>query len=87
MLYIVPIAWLYVVVLMAVAEATSAQGTWLGAVITFVLYGLLPLGIVMYVLLSPARRKAARRKQQADERAADISASSGDAPDGGGQAP
>ncbi len=87
MLYIVPIAWLYVVVLMAVAEATSAQGTWLGAVITFVLYGLLPLGIVMYVLLSPARRKAARRKQQADERAADASASSGDAPDGGGQAP
>lgn len=87
MLYIVPIAWLYVVVLMAVAEATSAQGTWLGAVITFVLYGLLPLGIVMYVLLSPARRKAARRKQQAGERAADTSASSGDAPDGGGQAP
>lgn len=83
MLYIVPIAWLYVVVLMAVAEATSAQGTWLGAVITFVLYGLLPLGIVMYVLLSPARRKAARRKQ----RAADTSASSSDAPDGGGQAP
>lgn len=83
MLYIVPIAWLYVVVLMAVTEATSAQGTWLGAVITFVLYGLLPLGIVMYVLLSPARRKAARRKQ----RAADTSASSSDAPDGGGQAP
>lgn len=87
MLYIVPIAWLYVVVLMAVAEATSAQGTWLGAVITFVLYGLLPLGIVMYVLLSPARRKAARRKQQAHERAADTSASSGDEPDGGGQTP
>lgn len=45
-MYLVLIAWLYVTVMMAVAEATSAQGTLLGAGITFVLYGLLPIAIV-----------------------------------------
>jgi mannose/fructose/N-acetylgalactosamine-specific phosphotransferase system component IID len=38
-MYVVAIAWLYVVLLMAVAEALSSQGTVLGAVFTFVLYG------------------------------------------------
>jgi mannose/fructose/N-acetylgalactosamine-specific phosphotransferase system component IID len=46
-MYIVAIGWVYVVLMMAVAEATSSQGTVLGAVFTFILYGLLPLGIVL----------------------------------------
>lgn len=57
-LLLVPIAWLFVVVLMALAEAMSPQGTVLGAAFTFVLYGLLPLGIVMYILGTPARKRA-----------------------------
>jgi hypothetical protein len=57
-MYIVVIAWFYVAVLMAVAEATSSTGTLLGALITFLLYGLLPIGIVMYVMGSPLRKKA-----------------------------
>jgi len=49
--------------MMALAEATSSQGSVLGAIITFVLYGVLPISIVLYVLGSPSRR-AARKKQE-----------------------
>lgn len=64
-MYIVPIAWLYVTLMMAVAEATSTQGTLLGAIITFVLYGVAPVSLVMYLLLTPARRRARRRREAA----------------------
>ena len=80
-MHIVPIAWMFVVVLMTVAEATSTQGTVLGALITFVLYGLLPLAILMYLLGTPGRwraRRAAEQAERAAERAADASSASGD---------
>lgn len=57
-MYIVAIAWLYVVLMMAVAEAMHADGTVLGAVFTFLLYGVGPLAIVLYLLGTPARRRA-----------------------------
>lgn len=57
-MYLVAIAWLYVVLMMSLAEALSTQGTVLGAVITFVLYGVLPLSLVMYVMGTPHRRRA-----------------------------
>lgn len=57
-MYLVAIAWIYVVLMMALAEALSAQGTVLGAIVTFVLYGCLPLCIVMYLLGTPMRRRA-----------------------------
>jgi len=68
-MYIVPIAWLYVAFMMAVAEATSSQGTVLGACITFVLYGLLPIGLILYFMGSPARRRQrlAREAQEAQD--------------------
>ena len=56
-MYIVPIAWLYVALMMAVAEATSSQGTLLGAFFTFVFYGLMPIGLVLYFMGTPARRR------------------------------
>ena len=62
-MYLVAIAWLYVVVLMAVAEGMSAGGSWLGAAFTFLLYGALPLGIALYLLGTPARRRARRRAE------------------------
>jgi Na+-transporting methylmalonyl-CoA/oxaloacetate decarboxylase gamma subunit len=65
-MHIVPIAWMFVVVLMTIAEATSTQGTLLGAFFTFVLYGLLPLAIVMYVLGAPGRRRARRAAEAAE---------------------
>ncbi len=57
-MYLVAIGWLYVVLMMAVAEALSSQGSVLGAVITFVFYGVLPLLVVMYIMGTPARRRA-----------------------------
>lgn len=65
-MYLVVIAWLYVTLMMAVAEATNSNGTVLGAVITFVLYGLLPMGIVVYILGTPARRRAIKAREQAE---------------------
>ena len=79
-MYLVVIAWLYVTVLMALAEATSANGTALGASVTFVLYGLLPMAIVAYILGTPARKRAIRAREQAQ-------AASGADPDAGGHAP
>jgi hypothetical protein len=84
-MYLVAIAWLYVALMMALAEATSTQGTVLGALFTFVLYGLLPISIVMYLLGTP-RRRAARRKAEAAELAAAAAARSGAQPDRGDHA-
>ncbi|MEY4285441.1 MAG: hypothetical protein RL111_2116 [Pseudomonadota bacterium] len=60
-LILVIIGWLYVAILMAVAEVASPQGTALGALFTLVLYGVLPLAILVYVLATPLRKK--RREQ------------------------
>ncbi|MBP9931236.1 MAG: hypothetical protein KBF63_18305 [Rhodoferax sp.] len=64
-MYLVPIAWLYVTLMMAIVEATSSNGTVLGALVTFVLYGLLPVALVMYLLRTPGRRRAQRAREKA----------------------
>jgi NADH:ubiquinone oxidoreductase subunit 6 (subunit J) len=75
-MYLVAVAWLYVVVLMALAEGTAVNGSWLGATITLALYGLFPLAIALYLLNTPARRAARRR--------ADVLSAGRIDPDGGG---
>ena len=65
-MYLVAIAWMYVVVMMSVAEATSPTGTVLGAVMTFFLYGILPCVILMYLMGTPMRKRANRAKEQAE---------------------
>jgi len=65
-MYLIPIAWLYVTFMMAVAEATNSNGTVLGALLTFVLYGLLPIGLLLYFMGTPARKRA-RLAQEARE--------------------
>ena len=65
-MYLIAIAWMYVVVMMALAEAMSAQGTLLGAFFTLVLYGCMPLAIVMYLLGTPMRRRARRAAEAAE---------------------
>ena len=67
-MYLVAIAWLYVAVMMAIAEAMHSQGTVLGALITFLLYGVLPLALVLYLMGTPMRRR--KRLQQEDHRPA-----------------
>jgi hypothetical protein len=94
---LVAIAWMYVVLMVAVVEATSPQGTVLGAVFTLLLYGVLPLGIVGYLFLSPSRRRARRRAEAAAAPATedtpgtdadeDASAATRLDPDGRGHAP
>jgi hypothetical protein len=60
-MYLVAIAWLYVVILMTLAEGFAAGGSWLGATATFLLYGLVPGGVALYLIGTPARRAAQRR--------------------------
>jgi hypothetical protein len=79
--YLVVIAWIYVALMMAVAEANHPQGTVLGAVFTFVLYGVGPVALLIYLMGRPARRAA-----RASREAAATEAASGQ-PDSGRQPP
>lgn len=63
-MYLIVIGWFYVTLLMALAEAFSPQGTVLGAIITFVLYGLLPLSLVIYIFGTPLRRRARQQENE-----------------------
>jgi len=100
-MYLIAIAWMYVVLMMAVAEALSPQGTVVGAVVTLLLYGVGPLALLLYILGTPLRRRQrraaeAQEAQEAQaqampsagrgETAADAAADSDRAPDGGGHA-
>ena len=56
MLMIIAIAWLYVVLMMALTETSLVAG-----LATFFIYGVFPLTIVLYLLGTPARRRRRRR--------------------------
>jgi membrane protein implicated in regulation of membrane protease activity len=77
-MYLVAIGWMFVVVMMAAAEAMSPIGTVLGAFFTLMLYGVLPLSIVLYVMGAPMRR---RKRRAAEAQAASAQ------PDGSRHAP
>jgi hypothetical protein len=57
---------MYVALMMAVAEATHSAGSVLGAIVTFVLYGLVPISIVLYLLGAPSRNKARKARERAE---------------------
>jgi hypothetical protein len=84
-MYLVALAWIYVTLMMAAAEATSSNGTVLGAVLTFLLYGPMPLAIVLYVMGTPGRRRTRRAREAMEDAAAAGSEAqaSGAAPDEG----
>lgn len=67
-MYLIVIAWIYVVLMMSVAEAANSNGSILGALITFVLYGAAPVSLVVYLMGAPARSKAIK-KREAEARA------------------
>lgn len=83
-MHLVVIAWLYVALMMAVAEATNTTGTVVGAVFTFLLYGLAPVALVVYLMATPARRRAIKEREAAEREAAKAETLSG-APDAGGK--
>jgi mannose/fructose/N-acetylgalactosamine-specific phosphotransferase system component IID len=64
---IIVIGWLFVALLAALAEATAPNGSVLGAVFTFLGWGVIPLSIVVYILATPMRRAKQRAKQRAVE--------------------
>ncbi len=78
-MYIIPIAWIYVALMMSVAEATNTNGTVLGAVFTFLLYGALPVALMIYFMATPARKRAIRAREAA-ERAASLQPDAGSKP-------
>ncbi|WP_439587546.1 hypothetical protein [Hydrogenophaga sp.] len=82
-MYLVVIGWMYVVLMMSVAEATNTNGTVLGAIVTFFLYGLLPVALVVYLMRTPQRRKAIKAREAAELRQAQASLD----PDAGSHAP
>ncbi len=63
-MYIVAIAWIYVALMMSVAEATNTNGTVLGGIVTFILYGILPTSIIIYILGAPRRKKVSLAREQ-----------------------
>lgn len=66
MLLIVAIAWIYVVLMMSITEHTVIAG-----IMTFLLYCVLPLTIILYLMATPQRR----RRRQAEENALKTGAS------------
>lgn len=59
-LYLIAIAWIYVVLLMSLAESSLIAG-----IMTFIFYCIIPLGLVLYILSSPARKRQIRAKELA----------------------
>lgn len=60
-LYLIAIAWIYVVLMMSLAESSLIAG-----ILTFIFYCIIPLGLVLYILSSPARKR--QRKLEEDAR-------------------
>ncbi|OCS47864.1 hypothetical protein [Ralstonia pickettii] len=56
-MYIVAIAWLYVMLMMSLTEQS-----WIAGIGTFVFYGVAPLWLFLWIVGTPARRR--RRKAQ-----------------------
>jgi hypothetical protein len=82
-MYLVVIGWMYVVLMMSVAEANHPTGTLLGAAVTFVLYGVGPVALVVYLMRTPARRRAIKAREAAETAAA---RQNSNAPDASGHA-
>lgn len=54
---IIAIAWLYVIAMMSIAEQSAIAG-----IMSFLLYGVLPLSIVLYLIGTPQRKRNRNRR-------------------------
>jgi membrane protein implicated in regulation of membrane protease activity len=61
-MYIVAIAWLYVTVIMALTETNVTAG-----ILTFTLYGLMPLSLLLWLFGTPMRRRRLRDAEKLDQ--------------------
>ena len=65
-MYIIAIAWIYVVTLMAATEKTIAAG-----LLTFIFYGLLPCALLLWILGVNHRRFKKHQKSLLEEEVSD----------------
>lgn len=72
-MYIVAIAWLYVVLMMSLTEQS-----WIAGVGTFALYGLAPLSLFLWIAGSPARKRRRNAQEATQDHAADTAPTLGD---------
>lgn len=63
-MYIVAIAWLYVLMLVSIMQPTVFRG-----VVTFLGAGLLPLALLLYLMGTPQRRRVRALAEQAEPQA------------------
>lgn len=61
-MYIIAIAWLYVVILMAATEPSLTAG-----LLTFVLYGAAPLALFLWLFGTPYRRRRQSAREVIDD--------------------
>ncbi len=57
-MYIIALAWLYVVILMSVM-----QPSWLSAAVTLIGYGLAPLALMLWIVGTPQRRRTRHARE------------------------
>jgi membrane protein implicated in regulation of membrane protease activity len=58
-LFLITVAWVYVVLLMAATESSFLAG-----VMTFLFYCVIPLSLVLYILSAPARKKRIKEAEE-----------------------
>ncbi|WP_293775675.1 hypothetical protein [uncultured Oxalicibacterium sp.] len=61
-MYIVVIAWIYVAFMMAITETSAVAG-----VMTFLLYGALPVAIIFYIGTTGKRRANRQRRLEREQ--------------------
>lgn len=83
-MYIVAIAWIYVVLMMSITEESIIAG-----LMTFALYGILPLTIILYIMGSPQRKRQRKAREVAArlEHTATIASTDGKSATGGTASP
>ncbi len=63
-LYLIAIAWIFVVLMMAITESSFIAG-----IMTFIFYCIIPLSLVLYILSSSARKRKLNAEFEAKRRA------------------
>lgn len=58
-MYIVAIAWIYVVLMMSITERSAVAG-----IMTFLLYGVFPLALILYLMGAPKRKRERAEREK-----------------------
>ena len=69
-MYIVAIAWIYVVLMMSITEQSIIAG-----IMTFLMYGVLPLTIILYLMRTPHRKRQRQATEQLQNQANQVTES------------